>query len=107
MNNFYIVFFDILRNIYCEEKIVQNVIEKLSTYYYRNCSIKISKNVILIYIPQNEINRYPSLNVVVEEAMQEEYDTIQLENTNYINQFVLPIQLKDLESYLTINKSII
>ncbi len=99
MNNFYILFFDTMHNYNKEESIVQNVIEKLCTFYYRNAAIKISNRVLLINVPQAEVNKYPLLKDYVEEAIQAEYDLINTENRNDIKTFILPVQLKDIEQY--------
>lgn len=99
MNNekYFIVFFD-HKNLENEEEIVKATIDRLWSYYYRNRAIRISWNVLLIKPSSAAGEQFPHL--YIDEALSEQIQKSS-ERDLAINYFALPVNLSNLDSYLS------
>lgn len=98
---YFIVFFDYENDYNDEEEIIKDTIEQLWSSDYKNLSLKLSKNVLLIKVFQSDLENYPYPENIVDDALCN-VSSKKDEKLHYstLKFFVLPIDLKDIESHL-------
>jgi hypothetical protein len=99
IKRYLILVFDYNLKQYDNESYIQEIIELLRTDTYRNKSIQISKQTLLIRVFDENMNSYPYPKDLVDYAIT---DLIQEEVFSYadianLNYYCLPTSLKDIE----------
>ena len=98
LEQYFVVFFDYDNNSHNEEQIVKGVMERLRTFYYKNLSLKLSNNVLLIRVFKDNLRS--SIEINIDDALSEQ--SSELKSDNYkIRFFVIPVNLKDIQSHLS------
>lgn len=101
--NYTLAFFD--NKLDCndvDEDFIQAIIELLRTETFRNKSIQISKNTLLIRVFDVDFNSYPYPNDQIDDAISEliHKKIFSYDDVKNLNIYCLPVNLKDIDSAL-------
>lgn len=99
--NYILAIFDTKLDCYnVDEVFIQAIIELLRTETFRNKSIQISKNTLLIRVFDVDFNSYPYPKNQIDDSISEliQKEIFSYDDVKNLNIYCLPVNLKDIDS---------